>query len=117
VVSFSTASLDPGTYEATISISDTNADNSPQEIDVSVTVQPIPESVACGHVPVYTENLVSPAIVILLDLSGSMSTKMAIADPGQNPRTPDLSPIVQEIVDGSGWDSGNAMVFIITGTG
>jgi len=117
VVSFSTASLDAGTYEATITISDPNAPNSPQEIDVSVTIQHLPESAACGHVPVYTENLVSPAILILLDLSGSMSTKMAIADPGQNPRTPNLSSIVQEIVDRPGWQSGNAMAFIITGTG
>lgn len=32
-------------------------------------------------------------------------------------QTPDLSAIVQEIVDRSGWTSGNAMVFKITGTG
>lgn len=32
-------------------------------------------------------------------------------------QTPDLSPIVQVIVDRTGWSSGNAMAFIITGTG
>jgi K319-like protein len=32
-------------------------------------------------------------------------------------RTPDLSAIVQEIVNRTGWSSGNALVFIITGTG
>jgi hypothetical protein len=32
-------------------------------------------------------------------------------------RTPDLSPIVQEIVNRRGWKSGNAMAFIISGTG
>ncbi|MGA1843834.1 MAG: PilC/PilY family type IV pilus protein [bacterium] len=116
-VSFNTSSLDVGTYETSIMIMDPNAPNSPLEIDVSVTIQPIPESAACGHVPVYTENLVSPAILILLDLSGSMGTKMAISDPAENPRTPDLSQIVQEIVDRSGWNSGNAMAFIITGSG
>ncbi|MGA1796336.1 MAG: PilC/PilY family type IV pilus protein [bacterium] len=117
VVSYHTESLDAGTYEATIIISDPDAPNSPLEIDLSVTIQPIPESVACGHVPVYTENLVNPAIMILLDLSGSMGTKVAIAAPGENPRTPDLSHIVREIVDRPGWCSGNAMAFIITGTG
>ena len=37
------------------------------------------------------------------------------AGPGQ--RTPDLKNVVQEIVDRPGWSAGNAMVFIITGTG
>ena len=36
---------------------------------------------------------------------------------GQLHRSPDLSPIVQSIVDRAGWTSGNAMSFIITGTG
>ena len=31
--------------------------------------------------------------------------------------TPDLTSIVQEIVDRGGWSSGNDMVFIITGSG
>ena len=36
---------------------------------------------------------------------------------GNTYRTPDLTAIVQEIVDRGGWNSGNAMVFIITGSG
>jgi hypothetical protein len=32
-------------------------------------------------------------------------------------QTPNLAPIVQEIVDRSGWSSGSGMVFIITGAG
>ena len=32
-------------------------------------------------------------------------------------QTPDLSSIVQELVDRDGWNSGNSMVFIFTGTG
>ena len=32
-------------------------------------------------------------------------------------QTPDLSPILQEIVDRSGWSSGNAAAFLIAGTG
>jgi PKD repeat protein len=36
---------------------------------------------------------------------------------GKDQRTPDLSAIVQEIVDRAGWASGNAMVIVVTGTG
>lgn len=32
-------------------------------------------------------------------------------------RTPDLAAIVQEIVNGAGWSSGNSLVIMITGTG
>lgn len=32
-------------------------------------------------------------------------------------RTADIAPIMQEIVDRGGWTSGNAMAFIITGSG
>jgi hypothetical protein len=36
---------------------------------------------------------------------------------GPAQRTPDLWPIVQEIVDRPGWNSGNGLAFIVTGTG
>ncbi|HZN38532.1 MAG TPA: hypothetical protein VFD82_06990 [Planctomycetota bacterium] len=36
---------------------------------------------------------------------------------GPNQRTPNLASIVQQIVNRPGWSSGNAMVFVITGTG
>jgi len=36
---------------------------------------------------------------------------------GANQRTPDLSAVVQEIVNRPGWVSGNAMVILINGTG
>ena len=36
---------------------------------------------------------------------------------GQTHQTPDLKSIVQEVVNRGGWDSGNAMAFIITGSG
>lgn len=36
---------------------------------------------------------------------------------GLDQRTPDLTPVVQETVNRAGWVGGNAMVFIITGTG
>jgi CRISPR/Cas system-associated endoribonuclease Cas2 len=40
-----------------------------------------------------------------------------VNEAGPNQRTPDLASIVQEIVSRPGWASGNAMVFVITGTG
>jgi hypothetical protein len=40
-----------------------------------------------------------------------------VGQQGTNQRTPNLKAIVQEIVNRTGWASGNAMVFIITGTG
>ncbi|HEU4419826.1 MAG TPA: hypothetical protein VFT55_12890, partial [Planctomycetota bacterium] len=36
---------------------------------------------------------------------------------GPNQRTPNLASIVQEIVNRPGWSPGNAIVFVITGTG
>jgi hypothetical protein len=36
---------------------------------------------------------------------------------GSNQRTPDLAALVQEIVSRPGWQSGNALAFIITGSG
>ncbi len=36
---------------------------------------------------------------------------------GADQRTPNLAPIVQEIVNQSGWTTGNSMVLIITGSG
>ena len=40
-----------------------------------------------------------------------------VNEAGPNQRTPSLSSVVQEIVDRPGWSSGNALVFVITGTG
>jgi hypothetical protein len=115
---YSMALLDVGTHEGTIKVTDPFAPNSPLDIDVSVTIQPLRKPASCGHTPVYTENLVSPAILILLDLSDSMQTLMPIwGDPEENPRTPDLKGIVQEIIDRPGWKQGNAMAFIIAGSG
>jgi len=40
-----------------------------------------------------------------------------VGETGAGQRTPDLSPVIQQIVNRSGWGSGNALVLIITGTG
>ncbi|MGD9181370.1 MAG: PilC/PilY family type IV pilus protein, partial [Desulfobacterales bacterium] len=116
-LTYSTASLAAGSYTATLTITAAGAPNSPMEITVSVTILATEETFSCGHVPVYAENLVSPAILVLLDISGSMKRKVAV-DPGiEDPQTPDLKTIVQEIVNRSGWVSGNAMAFMFEGSG
>ena len=40
-----------------------------------------------------------------------------IGEAGANQRTPDLSAVIQEIVNRPGWASGNALAIIVTGTG
>ncbi|MBT8098559.1 MAG: hypothetical protein KJO82_02350, partial [Gammaproteobacteria bacterium] len=40
-----------------------------------------------------------------------------VGERGPDQRTPDLSPIVQEIVNRPGWTEGNSIVFIISGSG
>jgi hypothetical protein len=41
----------------------------------------------------------------------------AVGDAGLDQRTPDLAPLIQEIVEREGWSSGNALVILLTGTG
>jgi hypothetical protein len=40
-----------------------------------------------------------------------------VGDTGADQQTPDLTSVVQEIVDRSGWSSGNSLVIIISGNG
>jgi PKD repeat protein len=40
-----------------------------------------------------------------------------VGDAGGNQRTPDFSAVVQEVVNRSGWSSGNALVMIVNGIG
>jgi hypothetical protein len=116
-VDYNIASMDVGVHDATINVVDPLAPNSPLEIDISINVKSLREIPSCGHIPLYTENLVSPAILILLDLSDSMKTLMSISNTGENPRTPNLKTIVQEVIDRPGWKLGNSIAFIITGSG
>jgi hypothetical protein len=36
---------------------------------------------------------------------------------GPDQRAPDLSAVIQDIVDRLGWESGNGLVLIVTGSG
>jgi uncharacterized protein YjiK len=42
---------------------------------------------------------------------------VTVGEEGSNQQTPDISSVVQEIVDRSGWSNGNSLVMIITGSG
>ncbi len=40
-----------------------------------------------------------------------------MGEAGPDQQTPDIASVIQEIVDRGGWNSGNSLVIIITGTG
>ena len=44
-------------------------------------------------------------------------TAWTVGTAGAAQRTPDLAPVLQEVVARSGWSSGNALALIVTGTG
>ncbi len=50
-------------------------------------------------------------------VSWSPAPWINLNESGPLEQTPDLSAVIQEIVDRPGWHSGNAMVIVITGTG
>ncbi|MEJ5357745.1 MAG: PilC/PilY family type IV pilus protein [Desulfobacterales bacterium] len=119
-VSFNTSGLKAGTYEAYITFSDPNA--TPTEVSVRVSLHVLKEgSIRCGDIPLYTQNISSPAVMLFLDLSGSMTWEVDLVDENDVlPLTPNLAPVVQEIVNRDGWQPGNAITFIfdyVSGTG
>jgi hypothetical protein len=116
-VIFSNSNLAVGAYNGTITISDDNGLAGSYEYDVILSVTSVVEGASCGEVPIYAQNLVDPAILVLLDVSGSMTTQMPIAELEPTKVSPDLSSIVQAIVNQGAWASGNAMAFSISGTG
>ena len=66
-----------------------------------------------GHPALHSEYC-SPAVMILLDLSGRMTWEVDLLNETDVlPETPNLSPVVQEIVNREGWAPGNAITFIV----
>jgi hypothetical protein len=121
-LAFNSTGLTSGIYDAYLRFTDPNAANSPREVKVSLAVMP-QGTLHCGDIPLYTQNISSPAVMVLLDLSGSMEWEMDIIpddyDYGAS-TTPDISSVVQEIVNRDGWVPGNAIMFIldkVAGTG
>ncbi len=115
-LTYTTSGLSQGTHTAQVLVSDSNASNSPVQITVTVTVLEYNQPVTCGAIPVYAQNLVNPAILVLLDRSGSMGNN-TVAISTNNPKTPDIRDIIQEIIERDAWASGNAMAFMIDGSG
>jgi hypothetical protein len=50
-------------------------------------------------------------------LAGWSPAAWSLGSAGASQRTPDLSALIQEVVNRPGWDSGNALAFIVTGSG
>jgi hypothetical protein len=47
----------------------------------------------------------------------SVAPWAAVGDGGPDQRTPDIAPLLEEVISRPGWVSGNAVAFVITGTG
>ncbi len=107
-----------GNYQAILTVEDSNATNTPQQVTVglSILTPPDPTASTCGNIPVYMDQVMSPAVLVLLDISGSMDKEIPVASMNP-PQTPPLTSIVQELVNQASWSAGNAMVFIIEGSG
>ncbi|PSW03729.1 metallophosphoesterase [Photobacterium lipolyticum] len=50
-------------------------------------------------------------------VSWSPPSWTTVGEAGPDQQTPDIAPIIQEIVNQPGWSSGNSLVIIVTGTG
>ncbi|MFO7708365.1 MAG: PilC/PilY family type IV pilus protein [Desulfobacterales bacterium] len=112
-VNFNTTGLASGTYEAFITFTDPSATPTEKVVRVSLSVMK-EGTISCGDIPLYTQNISSPAVMILLDLSGSMTWEVDLVNETDVlPETPNLSPVVQEIVNREGWAPGNAITFIV----
>ncbi|WP_456387878.1 pilus assembly protein [Desulfolithobacter sp.] len=106
-----------GTHEGIITVHDDDGVLPDYELTATLLVRELVTGPICGDVPLYAQNLVNPAMLIELDISGSMYSTMYVLDSATDPKTPDLSSIVQEIVNQPGWVSGNSMVFMIDDLG
>ncbi len=106
-----------GSYQGIITIHDDDGILADYELTATLLVKELVTGPICGDVPLYAQNLVNPAMLIELDVSGSMDSTMYVLDSANDPKTPDLQPIVQEIVNQASWVSGNAMVFMIDDLG
>ncbi len=122
-INYDISGLSVDTYETDIII-EGNAENGTKKVHITINIEEVPESAACGAIPLYAENIINPAIMVQLDTSGSMASEESYFEGDANPKTPSLVSIVQEIVnrpavldDSDGWEAGNDMAFVITGNG
>ena len=66
---------------------------------------------------VWTVMIVSSRSRTTASVSWSPAAWTAVGQAGPEQRTPNIAPVIQELVNRSGWSSGNSLVIIITGTG
>lgn len=118
-LTFDTYLMDANNYTANVTITDKNneAPNSPFEYGVNLEILEQPVSNTCGDVPIYAQDLVNPAVLVLLDVSSSMNSYMDVSSGDDNPQSADLKPIIEEFLGSSSWSQNDPMMFIITGTG
>jgi hypothetical protein len=64
-----------------------------------------------------TANDISSRTRTLADVSWSPAAWNTVGQAGADQRTPDISSVIQEIVERAGWSNGNSLVVIITGAG
>ena len=64
-----------------------------------------------------TDHDISNRTTTSASVSSWQPSNWSDGDRGADQQTPELKSIVQEIIDQSGWSSGNAMTFVITGSG
>ena len=112
-VDFNTADLAIGTYSAELTVTG-SASNAPLKIPVALRVKEVPPAAACGQVPLYVQNLVSPAVMVLLDTSESMVYSPIYYATKINQSTPELKDLVQGIVKREDWEANNALAFRIS---
>jgi putative glycosyl hydrolase/concanavalin A-like lectin/glucanase superfamily protein/putative Ig domain-containing protein len=74
---------------------------------------------AADHAPTFTAvtNSLSAREPTAASVAWMPAPWSSAGERGPNQRTPDLSALVREVIARPGWTSGNAMVFLIAGTG
>jgi hypothetical protein len=105
------SNLPPGEYKATVRLSDPASQ--PTTYDIAVTLTVNPPVTACEDYPVYTKQASSPAALVLLDLSDSMSKFVDFTSGVTLPKTSNLRDLVMRLASKSDWAPGNPMVFNI----
>jgi hypothetical protein len=85
----------------------------------SVATNLIIKGEASANASVFTTTAknVSSRVKTASGVSWSPAAWTTIGATGTDQRTPNLAPVIQEIISQSGWASGNALVLIITGSG
>ena len=65
----------------------------------------------------YNQNNITSRLCTFNEVSWAVSSRPTEKAAGPDQRSPDLSAVIQEIVDRPGWESGNGLVLIVTGSG